>query len=269
MLICTAITGCGGSQSSTPKFVSSRHVPAANTGLVTCARTFEAIITGANPYADPAWVNYFLPQNQTHGLPVAIGEDASLTEQGSGGVCALTFRDPTEQGVFLATALFMPAQSSFNGSSNAPVLEPTQGTAPPPNVQLGDYGAMTYLADGSPLTIPPRPPTTPTATNPPQTETSTSTIPPASVSDIGASPCGYVPPRPGARGINYLKGVGVDCATVRKVVVAAGFCGRTLTCSVDGYTCKVGTAEGGVDATLSCSNPQGDKLIANTAGSPA
>jgi hypothetical protein len=94
------------------------------------------------------------------------------------------------------------------------------------------------------------------------------TIPSSSVSDIGPSPCGYLPETSKARGINYMRGVGVSCATVRKVTVDSGFCGASLSCSVDGYSCKVGTAEGGVDSTGTCMNPQGDKVIYNTAGSP-
>jgi hypothetical protein len=107
--------------------------------LARCSDALQVIIQNSNPQVDPSWVNYFLPQNQSRGLPVAIGESANLTTNGA--VCELTFGLPPAAGP--GTIFFVPGNTTFGGSANSPTLTPAQEPLPPANVRIGPYGALT------------------------------------------------------------------------------------------------------------------------------
>jgi hypothetical protein len=141
--VTSALAGCGSSHRAVATGTNSDSAPAFDAAMAKCATTFQLIITSANPGTDPAWVNYFLAQNQARGLPVSIGQEAYLgTNDVDGLVCMLTFTDPSGN---QDEALFVAGHTSFDGSSEAPVLEPAQLAAPQPNVQIGANGALKPL----------------------------------------------------------------------------------------------------------------------------
>lgn len=223
--------------------------------LAACAATFQAIVSNANPFSDPAWVNYFLPQNQQKGYPVAIGEHAHLTANGVNGPCQLTFEDPTQSA--LGTAYFMPGHTAFDGSTTAPVYTPAQGTQPTPNVQIGPYGQLTYLTNGAPVAgAEARVPSPPNQTGPSSSPTTTASNPPTSTAPTSNTNqrCGTVT----GGGDTYkgqltvYAGAGVSCATATRVIadLSAGKAQNhqgqdvaTSYFSVDGWRCSYGNMD--------------------------
>lgn len=198
MLAATAlvgiIAGCGSSHRAHASAHSSPSAqPAGSSQTASCARTFQDIIRNANPGADPAWVNYFLPQNQARGLPVAIGEYGAITPAaiGSNVTCTLTYKDPAEG--ILAEVVFVVGHTSFDDpDGEAPQAMPVPAglTAPTPNIELGPYGEMTSMSTGALLASAQPPPATQSTSA--SSTTSASTAPLATTTTTGAPPVGPV-----------------------------------------------------------------------------
>lgn len=148
VLLVLAVAACGGSSSSRTR-AGGTGTTVANTTLARCASTFRAIITNANSQADPAWVNYFLSQNQAKGFPVAIGESAFLGTNTENSLCTFDFLTPGDPRHLIGTVYFTPGHYAFDGSSTAPVLTGPATSSPSVNVRIGPDGELTYLAGGS------------------------------------------------------------------------------------------------------------------------
>jgi len=149
-VICTSVLGgCGGSSQPAQKRSTSSKPPTQSTNgfasvaMANCATTFHDIISQANGASDPAWVNDFMASNQQAGNPTVIGQQGNLTATGTPTACELIYEE--ENTNLILQVLFVPGDTSFNGSSSEPTAEAYNQQLSTPNVAIGANGTLTPL----------------------------------------------------------------------------------------------------------------------------